>query len=303
MKIRRSAVWAVSVFCMGCAEAPLAGPLCLPESGVVSLPASLSESSGVAVSLQNAGVYWTHNDTGRGLFAIDASGAIVAEFTLDVSLTDWEDIAVQTCDGGGSCLYLADVGDNYERRAAGQIRILRLPEPVIGSTSSRDTLATRIFPLALPGGAHDIEALAVLPGERLYLVSKGRNEPVTVYRYPGPLQADTTVLLEQVQLLSDRPRFLSRQISGAAVDPETHVVAVRSYGAIQFFRMDGDSLAHLPAGDVSLMEVQQGQGEGVGFGLGGLVALTAEAGPGGGDGNLMFLRCSIGDLLIGPDER
>lgn len=299
MNLRHGAVVAVSVFCIGCSAAPAIGPVCTPEGGAVTLPQALDESSVVAVSLQNDGVYWTHNDTGRRLFGVDASGAVVAEYTLDVALGDWEDIAVQTCAGGGSCLYLADVGDNYERREPGQIRIVRVPEPTIERTGGKapmgDTLATEVFPMELPGGPHDIEALIVLPGEQVYMVSKGRNQPVTVYRYPGPLRADTT-LLEEVQFLSERPRFLSRQISGAAVDPETHVVAVRSYGAIQFFVMRGDSLAHLVGRDVSLLEFQQGQGEGVGIGLGGLMALTAERGPSGAAANLMFLRCQLTSL-------
>ena len=70
--------------------------------------------------------------------------------------------------------------------------------------------------MRLPDGPRDIEALLVLPGERVLVVTKGRNDPVTVYRYPGALRPDT-VTLEEVQRLSDGPRILPRQVTGGAV--------------------------------------------------------------------------------------
>src|SRR3972149_2706223 len=110
-------------------------------------------------------------------FAGDGAGAVGARFPVLPKLRDWEDVAVAGCPQGGSCLYLADLGDNYEERTYGLI--LRLPEP---DPAQPDTLRPEVFPVRLPEGARDIEAMLVLPGERILVVTKGRNHPVTVYR-------------------------------------------------------------------------------------------------------------------------
>ena len=89
-----------------------------------TLPPILAESSGLAVSRTQPGVYWSHNDSGDGpnLYAIDASGRLLATFQIGgAEARDWEDMASGPCIGdlapaGAAappvCLYLADIGDN-----------------------------------------------------------------------------------------------------------------------------------------------------------------------------------------------
>lgn len=263
------------------------GPGCSPSLTAVRLDADLHESSGIAVSLRHGGIYWTHNDAGSVLFAVDGSGAVVARLPVRPRLRDWEDLAVSGCLQGGSCLYLADLGDNYEERTHG--RILRLPEP---DPAAPDTVRPEVFPVRLPDGARDIEALLVLPGERVLVVTKGRNHPVTVYRYPGPLRPDT-VTLEEVQRLSENPRILPRQVTGGAVSPHGGLVALRTYEALQFYRVVSDTLVPLEGGLVNLRPLLEPQGEGVGIGLDGAVVLASEGGPAGAPGSLSFMSCRI----------
>jgi len=260
----------------------------------VVLDRVLGETSGVAVGWRDPEVLWTHNDGRSDLFALDGGGEIVGRFAIDARLRDWEDIEISSC-GGGSCLYLADTGDNDERRPAGQIRILRIEEPVIpGGAQDGDapSLEVEAFPIRLPDGARDVEALFVLPGEIPYLVSKGGRDAISVYRYPPPLRADTVTLVE-VQRLTSGPVSLLDRVTGASASPDGSWVAVRTYQALQFYRIDADSLVAADGGLVNLRPLQEIQGEGVGIGPGGLVVLTSEGGPLGGPPTMRILRCRL----------
>ncbi len=271
-----------------CGPVATAGPGCATVRSPMALPDALGEASGVAVSLRHPGVFWMHNDADSPLFAVDAEGRELARFRLPVPLRDWEDVAVASCSDGGSCLWAADVGDNYEERD--DAKLVRFPEP--DPDAGVDTLpAAEVFPVAYPDGPRDVEALVVLPGERVLLITKGRDDPVTVYRYPPPLRPGERVTLEEVQRLSERSRILPRQLTGGASDP-SGLVALRTYEALRFYRMDGDTLASLDDGTVNLRTLSERQGEGVGLGLDGQVVLTSEAGPGGGRGSMALLRCS-----------
>jgi hypothetical protein len=263
------------------------GPGCRPLQQAVALPEGLEESSGVAVSRAHPGVFWTHADGGRPtLFAVDSAGSLLSTVTVEgADLTDWEDVALAEC-GDGDCLYLADAGDNQEERET--LRILRLREPTPGSNASA---RPDVFRVRLPDGPRDIEAIFVLPGERVHLVSKGRNHAVTVYRYDGTLRGDSVVSLSAVQQLSEGPRALPRQVTGAAASADGEIVAIRTYESLLLYRVTEDSLASLSEGTVNLRTLGEGQGEGVGVGEEGIVALSSESGPARERGSLALLRC------------
>jgi hypothetical protein len=250
----------------------------------------LQEASGVAASLRHDGVYWVNNDGRSELFAVGADGTMLGRFPLDVRLRDWEDLAVAACGAGGSCLYLGDLGDNYEERSFA--RILRVPEP---DPESGRELHPEVFPVRLPDGPRDIEAMLVLPGERVLVVTKGRNHSVTVYRYPGTLRADTVTMVE-VQRLSDGARIFPRQVTGGGVSPRGGLVALRTYESLQFYRVASDTLVPVEGGLVNLRPLREPQGEAVGLGLGGTVVLASEGGPAGSPGSLSFMRCQVDGL-------
>ncbi|HKJ01394.1 MAG TPA: hypothetical protein VJ997_03035 [Longimicrobiales bacterium] len=261
----------------------------------------MSEISGIAVSLDHPGVLWTHNDAGSMLFAVRQGGEVLARYRVRPKLKDWEDLALAPCpEGGGSCLYLADLGDNYEERTS--LGILRLAEPdpasavVSGSRGiASQVLAAEVFPVRLPDGARDIEALLVLPGERILAVTKGRNAAVTVYRYPGALRPDT-VTLEEVQRLSAGPRILPRQVTGGAVSPDRGLAVLRTYESLRFYRAEADTLVPLDDGLLNLRPLGEAQGEGVGLGLEGSMFLSSESGPMGGLASILGLRCRLDRL-------
>lgn len=268
----------------------LAGPGCGEETVPVVLPAGLRETSGMVVSRAVPGVLWTHNDGTSDLYAVDWQGTVLERFALSESTRDWEDLEIASCQGGRACLYLADTGDNAERRPAGSVRILRVVEPELGGPSRQ--LEVDVFPVRLPDGPRDVEALFLLPGEVPYLVSKGGGDAVSVYRYPPPLRPDTVTLVE-VQRLTDGPVPLLDRVTGASASPDGSWVAVRTYQALRFYRIEGDSLVPADGGMVNLRSLREIQGEGVGLGEDGLVVLSSESGPLGGAPSMRILSCRL----------
>ena len=94
------------------------GPGCRLDGPPVALPEVLDETSGLAVGIRDPSRIWTHNDSGHEphLYALDAAGALHATVEVDQRNRDWEDMDRGRC-GAGSCLYLADTGDNLEGHA------------------------------------------------------------------------------------------------------------------------------------------------------------------------------------------
>ena len=79
---------------------------------------------------------WTHNDSGEAvIFALDANGSVTGSVRVSgARVGDWEAMAVGPC-GAGSCLFIADIGDNEANRD--RITIYRVPEPRSGKRIRR----------------------------------------------------------------------------------------------------------------------------------------------------------------------
>jgi hypothetical protein len=285
---RRTALAALLV--TGCNGFGAAGSGCGVVEGPRPLPPALNEASGVAASMRTPGVYWTHSDdTGPAeLWAVNGDGSVLGKVDLEgVNAFDAEDIASSVC-GDKSCLYLADVGDNYDERDT--VFVYRVVEPDPGAR----TVDSEPLPIVLPDGPRDMEAIFILPGEQMFFVTKGREQSISVYRYPPPLRPYTAVMLEEVQRLSDNPRVLPRQVTGASAAPDS-VVVLRTYETLNFYRWDGARLEPLENGIVNLRSLREAQGEGVGVGADGLVVLTSEGGPARAAGSITLLRCRFGE--------
>lgn len=233
------------------------------------------------------GVFWTMDDSGPPLlFALDAEGRLLGSVRIPENLGyDREDLSLGPC-GSSDCIYVADVGDNLERRNS--IVLYRFAEPAPGDES---TLPPDVFRLGLPDGPRDVEATFLLPGERFHILSKGRNHPPTLYRYPGPLRSGPTVVLERVQSFGGGPRSLPRQVTGADASRDGRIVAVRTYETLDLFRVEGDTLQSIPGSTVDLRTLREPQGEGIALAPGGAVVLTSEQGPLGRRGSIVLLGC------------
>jgi hypothetical protein len=286
------AAWAlaVAVGCAACtAEAKPSGEMG-PECSIVQtprpLPAPLLESSGVAASRRHAGVLWTHNDSGGepAVYAVDATGRLLGATRIEGATNrDWEDIALGPC-ASGECLYIADTGDNA--RSRNDAAIYRVPEPEPGAPTAR---AER-FPLHFPKGKRDTEAIFVLPSGEIFLVSKGRKDPQTLYRF----RLGQTETLEPIVDLAGPAHSAMRQITGASASPSGRWVAVRQYKLLTIFRTQ-ELLAGkvAPVMAVDLTPVGEAQGEAVALLDNGRVVLTSEGGFKGLPGTVSILQCAL----------
>jgi len=279
---------------VGCVAPDRSAPgrvLCSRPERLSVLPPELEEASGLAASRRHAGVLWMHNDSGGepAVFAVDSTGAVLGRVRVTgAENVDWEDIAVGPCPAG-ECIYIADTGDNGERREV--VTIYRVPEP---DPADKATSPAERFRLRYPDGPRDAEALFVTPDTpdaRVYLVSKGRTSPVTVYRAPTPLPAEATALLEPVAALTDGAQFGPLYVTGAGATPDGRRVVVRTYVNLRLYRLDDDGLVPIGA-PVDLHGLAEPQGEAVDIRADGTVLLASEE-RGGDAGPISRLVCTL----------
>ncbi len=288
-RVAQRAAWMTLLAVTACGSYLADESECSLDGPPVALPGALRETSGVATGIRNPSLVWTHNDQGHRpiLYAVDRDGQVHARVELSRSNNDWEDIARARCDLG-ACLYVADTGDNEERREI--ISFYRLAEPE--GEGDRRVEAER-YRMMLPDGPRDIEAMYVLPTDQIFFVTKGRNHPVTIYRYPAPLRSEGIVTLVEVQRLTAGPMAPPRMVTGASATLDGGTVAIRTYRSLEFFDVTGGGeLLERGVGRVDLRTLREAQGEGVGFGANGAIVLSSES-LGGSSPSLTFLSCNL----------
>jgi hypothetical protein len=235
---------------------PTAADLC---GGVVAVEpsppvaqAAVTEASGLATSEADAGVVWTHNDSGGGpeVFAVGLDdGADRGRFTLDgASAVDWEDMARGPgADGGADVLYLADIGDNMSRRPS--VTVYRAPEPTIDPAAPTGTIAgVDALTLSYADGPHDAEALLADPvtGD-LFVVTKAWDGAAAgAYRIPADASPGTPAVMARA---GDVAVARGELVTGGDVAADGSVVALRTYTSVLLWdRAEGRSVAEALAG-------------------------------------------------------
>jgi hypothetical protein len=205
---------------------------------------TIDESSGLALSLQNPGLYWTHNDSGGKpiLYAIDEQGRTVATLHIDGARNiDWEDLASGPNDQGQPTLFIADIGDNLRRRDL--VQVYEVPEPKLPRTTSPESIAlsakpSRIWQLRYPNEAADAESLVVHPKTGLlHLITKSLIGQSTVYAFPATASATTgiTELRAIAQLTfpplptSDKRSPFNVMTTGASFSPDGRHLVISTY--------------------------------------------------------------------------
>lgn len=142
--------------------------------------ATITESSGIAASWVNAGMFWTHNDSGAGaiLYLIDGQGKTVISLPVKgASAGDWEDIA-SFRQGNKAYLLIGDFGDNKAERQNCSLYLLEEPQvgPAVAARSKKSEPEARVanhMPFKYEDGPHNCESLGVDATEgKIYLVSK-----------------------------------------------------------------------------------------------------------------------------------
>jgi hypothetical protein len=297
----RAAAMGVLALLAGCEGRParsseLARPdtlgRCMVARRTVPLPEGLGEPSGVAWSRSRPGAFWSHNDSGGDaeVFLVLPTGASAGRVRVrGTEMRDWEDMAIARCPTG-NCLYLGDVGDNGRSRRT-PLSLVVVPEPRVGMRVSEPATVYRAeFP---EGEAEDVEAMFVLPDGSVYLITKGNDDPVRLYRWPSPLSEQGRARLQRVRELAPRPGQTGDRVTGASASPSGEWVAVRTYAQLSIFRTEALLNGGEPVARIDLMSLGEGQGEGVALADDGQVVLVSESGSRYLPGTAAMLRCGL----------
>jgi hypothetical protein len=285
MRFFITAVSAAMAIGLNLASTPRAAPAaaeCRAEGAPVSL-VEVPEASGVAVSRRTPGRLWVHNDSGDPvLFGLDGTGDVVQRVRVTgAQVRDWEDVATGPC-SAGSCLYVADIGDNGGDRRA--ITIYRVPEPPPDATGTEPAVALHA---TYPDGPRDAEALVVMPEGGMFIVTK--ESPAAVYRLAIEGPDSTRATLQRVKTLG----ALQGKVTGADATDDGRWVVVRTGQAAAFFEAD-EFVASRPTEPtvIDLARLREPQGEGVAV-TGDAMYLASEGGGGKRPGSLLRLRCAV----------
>jgi hypothetical protein len=259
--------------CAGCTTGDWGTP-----SPVGMIPTvKLAELSGIASSQRHPGTLYAHNDSGDSarFFAIDESARMLAEIQLNGGTAiDWEDIAVGQCPTG-SCVFIADIGDNDLNRS--DCAIYRVPEPdTLPTDGSVITASYERFPFVYPDGWHNAETLLVDPvTHRIFIVTKESEAPSRVYELPTSAAANATATMIFVGTLS--VGVSAGPITGGAFSPCGDRILVRSYTSMfELARAAaGDLVSIFSAAPVLVPLAVEPQGEAVTYAADGRRYFTA----------------------------
>ena len=247
------------------------------------------------MSTTQSAVLFTINDSGNDpvLFALDTTGADRGEWLVaGATNVDWEAASVGPCGvatagtrsrgpvgqttsvARSSCVYIGDVGDNGEVRP--QVVIYRVREPASdGGKRRRDTVVAEALPFRYADGPHDVEAMYVAPNGSITLITKrprenlaGRLRPALVFTLPAVAwMSESVVVADLTDSLPIVPGSAPmRTITDAALSPDGHYVAVRTYSQVYVFAADsvtGRPRTSVPPAICNIAGVEDEPGEGV----------------------------------------
>jgi hypothetical protein len=196
--------------------------------------AAVCESSGLVRSRQHEGIYWTLNDSGNPaeIFAIRLNGEVVARVPIEGARNrDWEDI---TIDDKGF-LYIGDIGDNWGRYPHHTIYKVPEPDPFAEETKPVKPVATWTY--EYPDLRRDAESLFLFRGD-LYVITKGRRAPCTLFRLTSEGAEEGTLRAERIC----EPKLWSA--TATDVSPDGKRIAILAYARLWVYAV-GDNLTDL----------------------------------------------------------
>jgi len=238
----------------------------------------ITESSGIACSWLQKGVFWTHNDSGdtARIFAFDVKGRNLGVFAVEgAAARDWEDMASFKV-GRESYLVLADVGDNGAKRESRTIYVVH--EPAIGPQGIPPGAKARLamaVEFRYEDGPHDCESVAVDPTTRVvYLISKIVGPGARIYALPLPEKKPSVPLVAKAIASIDAPMVTAMDIS-----PDGLRAVVLTYGdAYEYVRKPKEQWSEAFAREPRLIRMpNRAQGESICYGQDGkTLYLTSE---------------------------
>ncbi|HYG04533.1 MAG TPA: hypothetical protein VD927_18930 [Chryseosolibacter sp.] len=226
---------------------------------------AIQEASGIAASISNEELLWTHNDSGNPaeIFLIDKNMDIRLTCVLKgVDNRDWEDIAVGPGpEEGANYLYVAEIGDNFAQYPYKYV--YRFKEPRLAE-AEKEVLIIEEFELLtfkLPDTRKDTETLMIHPKTKDFYVVSKRETPCVVYRFRNPTSTTDTLVAEIVG------KIQTSQIVGGDISADGSEVLLKNYSNVFYWKLGANetieqALAREPK---YLPYVEEPQGEAIGF--------------------------------------
>ena len=148
--------------------------------------ARVTESSGLAVD-PAGNLYWTVNDSGdRGVaYGIGLDGTVQGTLNFRAQPRDVEAVAVHE-----DRLYVADIGDNNDRRRLVRVYVFKNPR------ANGLTVTYHAYDFRYPDAPQNAETLLVNNSGRLFIVTKGQK--AAIYEAPAKLDRQGVNDLEEV---------------------------------------------------------------------------------------------------------
>jgi hypothetical protein len=262
---------------------------CRLTNAEVPLGTHVREASGAALDREVPGLFWTHGDSGNPpmLFGMGVNGQLLGRTRVTgAENRDWEDMSIGPCPGG-TCVYVGDIGNNVAREQ--DLVLYRAPVPAVSDTATRPA---EEFRARFPGRGRDTEALFVMPQGDVYLITKGRTDPVELWRWPTPLQPGR-VELERVRELAPRVQQLGDMVTGAGASPDGRWVAVRTYGRLAIYRAADLLGTGGPAFTMDLAPLGESWGEAVAIESDGTLLLVSEGRDRTTGSRAAWLQCAL----------
>ncbi len=245
------------------------GTYCTPSDPGLEELSGLTFVDGTLYAIGDSG-------TDHRVAVLDESCGVARWLDVPVDPYDVEDLA--SYDGD---LWLADVGDNQQRRET--VALTRM-DPVSGQGE--------LHRLVYPDGPHDAETLLIEPGGRPIVVTKELSgvsglyvpvdgTPVDELSSPGPtpLEKAGEIAFERTAT-EGGPAFVTGSIlaTGGAVSGDGTVAAVRTYTDVYMFSVaDGDVAQALTRDPTIVALPARPQGEALSFLRDGSLVVASEA--------------------------
>jgi hypothetical protein len=221
------------------------------------------EASGIAMSIVNKDMFWTHNDSGDdpNLYLLNKQGDVMAVYTLrgGASNRDWEDMAVEP--GGPEndrMVYIADIGDNSGSRASVEIYIFSEPRYGVDSNKIDDY---HVLHLRYADRPRDAEALFIDPLDRSLIITSKRDARSIVYSASLPSSFDDTITLDEIVELP------FNYVTGGDISIDGIEILLKTYEKIYYWkRNSGQTIASVLSGTPAMLPYKpEPQGEAIGW--------------------------------------
>lgn len=201
----------------------------------------LLEASGLASSIVNPGILYSHNDSGGEniVYALDSKGRLRAKLRIvGRKNKDWEEIA--TCrdpKDRKAYIYIGDIGDNQAKRE--KVKIIRVAEPRLNQRDSLYSLSkSEVYDIQYEDGARDAEAFFIDPKKGdIYIISK-REEQVGIYRVSYP---QSTI---DINLAKKTGQMPLSWVTAADISPNGKYILVKNYLGIKRYKVGRKGIVH-----------------------------------------------------------